>query len=52
MLLLAEKIEKEHPLCFPHLGAIKIHAIKVLNYFSVCLAKSVIYISFIYNYGI
>ncbi|XP_031736412.1 dentin sialophosphoprotein isoform X2 [Cucumis sativus] len=24
-----EKIEKEHPLCFPHLGAIKIHAIKV-----------------------
>ncbi|XP_008444393.2 uncharacterized protein LOC103487735 isoform X2 [Cucumis melo] len=24
-----EKIEKEHPLCFPHLGTIKIHAIKV-----------------------
>ncbi|XP_050938421.1 uncharacterized protein LOC103487735 isoform X3 [Cucumis melo] len=23
------KIEKEHPLCFPHLGTIKIHAIKV-----------------------
>ncbi|XP_022961850.1 uncharacterized protein LOC111462493 isoform X1 [Cucurbita moschata] len=23
------KIEKEHPLCFPHLGTVKIHAIKV-----------------------
>lgn len=35
MLLHAEKIEKEHPICFPHLGSIKIHSIKVLNYFSV-----------------
>ncbi|XP_038886075.1 uncharacterized protein LOC120076340 isoform X2 [Benincasa hispida] len=25
------KIEKEHPLCFPHLGTIKIHAIKVMR---------------------
>ncbi|XP_022996640.1 uncharacterized protein LOC111491822 isoform X2 [Cucurbita maxima] len=24
-----KKIEKEHPLCFPHLGTLKIHAIKV-----------------------